>query len=155
MHRITIIILFGALTLLTGCASVMSESTYNVNIDNEDSQKITVRDESGARVYRGKGSKSLTLKAGGSFNCNDYTIETPCGVTPLSSGIDGWVFGNIVLGGLVGIIIDPMTGAACTLPNSVSVPDCSVEGETKAEDGFAAAKLRANPQYNFVDVREQ
>jgi hypothetical protein len=127
--------LLGTLLLSTGCASIVSDSSYNVNIDNKENQKITVRDESGAKVYRGTGSKSLQLKAGGGFNCMDYMIESPCGKTDIKAGVDGWVFGNILIGGIIGLIVDPMTGAACTLPNSVSVADCDVITEDTVTDG--------------------
>ncbi|MDA8868601.1 hypothetical protein N9H91_02170 [Pseudomonadales bacterium] len=40
----------------------------------------------------------------------------------LNSSVDGWYFGNLLLGGLIGmLIVDPITGAMYNLPARVDV----------------------------------
>ena len=124
MKKLLTVLLIGLVGLLTGCASIVSESDYPVTFSASDNQEYTVKNEKGQTVMKGKGTKTQTLKAGGNFNCMDYVASTPCGDTSVSSSVDGWVFGNILLGGLIGIVVDPMTGAACKLPDHVSIPSC-------------------------------
>tara|TARA_R110002020_G_scaffold1823_5_gene8366 strand:+ start:4783 stop:5148 length:366 start_codon:yes stop_codon:yes gene_type:complete len=118
------VVLAIALALSTGCASIVSDSDYVVHVDAPGDQEYTVVNEKGAPVFAGSGSRSIKLSAGGGFNCMDYNFVTPCGTTPLKAGIDGWVFGNILLGGWIGIIVDPLTGAACKLDEYVQLPEC-------------------------------
>jgi len=123
-----LIILFGlAAGLLTGCASIVSEVDYPVTFNAEEGQKYDVKNENGQKVYTGTGTRTQVLKAGGGWNCMDYSVETPCGTTPVNSGVDPWVAGNILIGGIIGLIVDPSTGAACELPSYVNIPDCKID----------------------------
>lgn len=132
-------ILLIPLLLATGCASIVSDSDYPVTFNAKEGQSYTVKNELGQEVFVGKGTQMQMLKAGGSFNCMDYNVITDCGHSPVPSSIDGWVFGNILFGGIIGVVVDPMTGAACKLPSYVSVPSCrsrstQVETEEESED---------------------
>ena len=113
-----------SLLLSTGCASIVSDSDYVVHVDAPADQDYKVVNEEGETVFAGSGNRSLKLSAGGGFDCTDYEFVTPCGVTPLKAGIDPWIFGNILLGGWIGIIVDPMTGAACKLDEYVQLNEC-------------------------------
>lgn len=45
----------------------------------------------------------------------------PNQTVPLSADISGWYFGNILFGGLIGmLIVDPATGAMWKLPENVN-----------------------------------
>jgi hypothetical protein len=51
----------------------------------------------------------------------------------LNSGIDGWYWGNIVFGGLIGMLfVDPITGAMYTLPENVNASLDSMLAMTSA-----------------------
>ena len=56
-----------------------------------------------------------------------YSFEvTQEGFSPakgtVTAGVNGWFFGNIAFGGLIGfLIVDPLTGAAFKLPPEASV----------------------------------
>jgi len=46
----------------------------------------------------------------------------PFHLPPINSSVDGWYFGNILVGGLIGmLIVDPATGAMYNLPERVDV----------------------------------
>jgi len=113
-----------AMMLSTGCASIISDSDYPVTFQAKDGQAYTVKNTSGQTMLNGVGTQTITLKAGGSFKCNDYVVDAGCNQSPVNSGLDGWLFGNIIFGGLVGLVVDPATGAACTLPEYAIVPAC-------------------------------
>ena len=89
---------------------------------------MTIRNESGAAIYRGKTPTTLTLSASdGFFDAASYQIEAALpGHNPvrttLNATLDGWYIGNIIFGGLLGIlIIDPATGAMWRLDGRVTL----------------------------------
>jgi len=114
---------------ISGCASIVSKSQYPVTFtSNPDKANITITDENGLRLYTGTTPTTLTLKAGESyFHGCSYTVEYKMdGYEPqiaiLDSRMDGWYLGNILFGGLIGIlIVDPLTGAMYKLDSQLIV----------------------------------
>jgi len=122
-----IMALTAALTT-TGCASIVSESRYPVSIQsNPPGASYEIIDQSGFSVLRGQTPDQVTLDAGaGYFDGEAYKVvfrkEGYASTTQaLDSGIDGWYWGNILFGGLIGLlVIDPISGAMFSLPDHVS-----------------------------------
>ena len=85
----------------------------------------------------------------GFFDGADYTIAyTRDGYAPVTyvvtSTIDGWYFGNILFGGVLGLlIIDPATGAMWKLPEEASME--LVKNETDNEDKLTVMTLSNVP----------
>ncbi len=117
------------MVLLTSCATIVSDSNYPVTISSDPQDaKITITDNSNRVVYVGNTPANVTLEAGdGFFSKASYTFKfEKDGYEPsiytLTSTIDGWYWGNIMLGGLLGmLIIDPMSGAMWKLDPTVVV----------------------------------
>lgn len=113
-------------TLITGCASIVSESTYPVAINTNPSEAtFVVTNEHGVDVHSGRTPTTITLKSGdGYFSSANYTITFKKDgyadkVYVIESSLDGWYWGNILFGGLIGmLIVDPATGAMWKLPES-------------------------------------
>ncbi len=82
-----------ALITLSGCASIVGNSSYPVAINSSPSEaKFTISNESG----------------------ND-------GLSVIDSSLSGWYIGNLLFGGIVGLlIVDPATGAMWKLPENTS-----------------------------------
>lgn len=107
------------------CASIVSKSDYPVTISTSPTQAdIVVRNEEGIEVFRGTAPTTLTLDASdGFFSRANYQVEiTKEGydtrVLPIKGTLDGWYIGNILFGGLIGmLIVDPATGAMWKLPD--------------------------------------
>ena len=106
------------LTILTGCASVVSDSNYDVKLDSYPrGADITIKDKRGNNVFTGQTPELLSLDSGaGFFQGETYTIEYAkdgynTSSRVINSEFDAWVIGNIFIGGLGGIIIDGATGA--------------------------------------------
>ncbi|MFK3971192.1 hypothetical protein ACI2KS_10745 [Pseudomonas sp. NPDC087358] len=112
----------------TGCASIISESKYPVAIHSSPpGASYNIMNQSGAQIHSGQTPDQITLESGaGYFEGEAYTVTyRKDGYLPstqtLNSGIDGWYWGNIVLGGLIGmLIVDPATGAMFSLPERIS-----------------------------------
>lgn len=114
---------------LTGCSSIISKTEYAVAIASEPPQsEFTVLNRDGAEVHSGITPATVTLKSSsGYFKGESYTIVfNKDGYSEktftMSSTVDGWYFGNILFGGLIGmLIVDPATGAMYNLPARVDV----------------------------------
>ncbi|MBU2704781.1 hypothetical protein KCM76_02240 [Zooshikella marina] len=115
-------------TFISGCASIVSEDVYPVAINSTPTaSKFVIRNEAGQTIHQGSTPETVTLNAGnGYFSGADYTItfsrEGYNDLTVnLESSVDGWYWGNILFGGLIGmLIVDPATGAMYKLPTEVN-----------------------------------
>lgn len=113
---------------VTGCASIVSDSKYPVAVTSSPSgAAYEIVNEGGVSVRSGVTPDEVTLRAGaGYFDGEKYTVTYrkdgyTSSTQTLESGIDGWYWGNIVIGGLIGmLIVDPATGAMYTLPEKIN-----------------------------------
>jgi len=113
---------------LVNCATVVSKSSYPVSFtSNPSGCKVVVRNDKGAVVHQGVTPSSAVLSArGGYFKPASYTVDfsksgRPAQSIQLTATLDGWYFGNLLVGGLIGmLVIDPSTGAMWSLPENVT-----------------------------------
>lgn len=118
-----------ATTVLSACSSIVSKSEYSVAINSvPDTATFVVTNRQGEKVHSGITPASVTLKSSsGYFKGESYTITlNKEGYSPktytLNSRVDGWYWGNLVLGGLIGmLVVDPATGAMYNLPDRVDI----------------------------------
>lgn len=109
--------------LLTGCASIFSKSTYPVTFNSKPTgADLLIVNKKGFEVFSGTTPAIIPLKSSSSFfSKEEYTVTiTMPGykeyLTTISASIDGWYFGNILIGGFLGmLIIDPASGAMWSL----------------------------------------
>lgn len=114
--------------LSTGCASIVSKSRYPVSITTEPAAaKIEVKDQDGVVRFTGTSPATAMLDAGnGYFSRARYTVTASkegfdTATMPLQTSIDGWYWGNIAVGGLIGLlIVDPLTGAMYEIDTPVA-----------------------------------
>ena len=100
-------ILLLSVILLTSCATIISGSRQNIEIASEPSSakvyinEIEIGNTPVQKNLKRNQEYQLTLKLDGY-----KTYETK-----LEKKFNAWYIGNIAFGGLIGIIIDPITGA--------------------------------------------
>lgn len=111
---------------MTACCSIVSKSTYPVTISsNPPGATFTLKKSNGLAMSTGVTPATISLNSSdGYFQPAKYVVEfTRKGVTqsvPLNASINGWYFGNLLFGGLIGmLIVDPATGAMWKLDDSV------------------------------------
>lgn len=163
--RSTILLLI--LATLTGCASIVSNSTYPVTFDsNPTGAYITISDENGNMIYKGSAPMTLTLDASdvisdGFFDPSTYDVEASLaghnpGRTSISAGLDGWYIGNILFGGLIGfLIVDPLTGAMWRLDNRVIVNlGVSSNGAGGSAEGAPATAAGGGRQLHILTLSD-
>ncbi|WP_078083496.1 hypothetical protein [Microbulbifer mangrovi] len=129
MKKLVLGAVITGLSLVSGCASILSDSNYPVTINSTPSgANFVVTNESGFDVHSGVTPDTITLAASdGFFSSASYTVKFQMAgyherAFQLRAGIDGWYIGNILFGGLLGmLIVDPATGAMWKLPESANV----------------------------------
>ena len=112
---------------LTGCASIVGRDVFPVTINsNPDGATISVKDENGVKMYSGTTPTTVMLGAGEAyFHAKSYNITfSKTGYmdqfVTVRASLDGWYFGNILFGGLIGmLIVDPITGKMWKLQKNV------------------------------------
>ncbi len=115
--------------LLSSCASIVSKSNWPVSIQSQPTGlDFIVKKADGTVISNGKTPQIVTLDSkGGYFKAATYIIQTKrgnkvMGEHEITASLNGWYFGNILFGGLIGlVIVDPLTGAMYRFPESVNV----------------------------------
>ncbi|MCH7395095.1 hypothetical protein MMP66_12555 [Acinetobacter dispersus] len=117
-------IIFGVAALsLSGCASIISGKTQTMTFQSTpELSDITILNRDGKKIHVGKAPVTVSLNRGaGFFFPERYTVifekegyeKKEITVT---SSVNGWYVGNILFGGILGLlIIDPATGAMYSL----------------------------------------
>jgi hypothetical protein len=133
MHAVNMVKWVNSATLsigviaLAGCASIVSQSRYPVTIDSDQNETtVIVKNKHGQEVHKGITPAFVTLPAGaGYFSPARYTMHFEkegyrSTTSQLSASLDGWYFGNLLFGGLIGfLIVDPASGAMWKLDGHV------------------------------------
>lgn len=110
------IIKFLMLTLtlfVSSCATIVSSSTQSVSfLSNPSDSKIIIngipRGNTPAVIDLKRKTKIYTIK----FEKKNYKTKK----IVLERKINGWVWGNLLLGGIVGLVVDYSTGAIYKIP---------------------------------------
>ncbi len=126
---ISSIIITLSIALLSGCASIVSKSDWPVTItSNPSGATVIITNSQGHKVYQGITPTTVVLSSKKGYFVGEryrlvFSKDGHIGKEyALQTNINGWYFGNIILGGLIGmVIVDPLTGAMYKLEKQVSV----------------------------------
>ncbi|WP_166962277.1 PEGA domain-containing protein [Yeosuana marina] len=100
-------ILVSSVLLLSSCATIISGSRQSTEITSEPSSAKVYINE----VEVGKTPIQKNLKRNQEYSIILELDGYETYKTKLEKKFNAWFIGNIALGGLIGIIIDPITGA--------------------------------------------
>ena len=120
MKRFTRVIALCAFVIsLSSCATIFTATKYKVAFNtNPEDAGITIENRAGEIIFEGKTPTTVKLKSSAgymqreeykiTFTKNGYVTKTVF----IAAELDGWYIGNILLGGIPGmLIIDPLSGA--------------------------------------------
>jgi hypothetical protein len=116
------------ITLLSGCATIAGHTTYPVTISSSPNEaKFIVTNKAGHEVQSGITPSTVTLNSGaGYFSGEKYSVAYSKNgfndaKAEIDSSVSGWYAGNLLIGGLIGLlIVDPLSGAMYKLPENVT-----------------------------------
>jgi hypothetical protein len=123
MHKIICVI--AVAILLSSCATIVSHGSSIVGVDTTpQGADVQIINRNGQIVYNGHTPATLSLRhASGFFKKASYRVKLSMEgyqsrEVVIGANLNGWYFGNIVFGGVIGfLIIDPMSGAMYKLKN--------------------------------------
>ena len=112
--------------LMPSCATIVSKASYPISINtNPQGAELTIRNKKGEEVYRGVTPATVTLGASSKYMSGEryevrFTLPGYYDHTVfVNSTLEGWYFGNVLFGGLIGcLIVDPLTGAMYKLDDA-------------------------------------
>ena len=118
---------FALLTALSGCASVLNDTTQGMKLETKtgDGRIVTGAD---CKVTNDYGT--FTVKSGDtaavrrSYRDLEITCAHPDNLDAVAravSRVNGAMFGNIILGGAIGAVVDHSRGTAYTYPTWVQL----------------------------------
>ena len=123
LRQMLVIATFGACAALSGCASIVHGGPRAISVaSSPNGAKVSIYDRSNTLVQTNTTPFVARLNTKyGYFKGQTYRLvfELPGHANAevnLGSSVSGWYFGNIVFGGLIGmLIVDPLTGAMYNL----------------------------------------
>ena len=143
------LITLSAILVLTGCCSIVSGTKQNVKIDSQPTgSTVTIKQLNSVtetNIWDGKTPAVVKLKRKNSYL---VTISRE-GFQPIEmpieyKGMNGWVWGNILFGGIIGVIVDSINGSATKLgPDNISVELVAVKASACGGSPTAYALLRS------------
>lgn len=147
-----------AALVLSGCASIFSGTTQEVTIRSTPGAKYAVTNSFSQRVTSGTVGEDATarmeLARGASyFSPHAYRVAlSKPGYRPASvavePGVNPWYFGNIALGGFIGmVIVDPLTGAMFRLVPAADEVALVASSENPAQAEAEAAAIDKSRAY--------
>ncbi|AZF05989.1 hypothetical protein [Pseudomonas sp. R5-89-07] len=153
MGKVAGAVAFAAMVVISGCASIVSDSKPKVGLYSVPTNaNYVIKNSNGAVLSKGVTPGTALLETSrGYFKSQSYTVtfqkegytET---TVPLKSTVSGWYWGNLLIGGLIGmLIVDPLTGAMYTLPDDATGKLSAVSLPASSQpQASTSAKLIAN-----------
>ena len=104
---------------ISSCASIVSKSSWPFSIQTDPpGAKVVITNKKGIEILSKRTPTALLLKSGAAFFSKEsYVISLSMDgyetkKINVECKINGWYFGNILIGGIIGmLIVDPATGA--------------------------------------------
>jgi hypothetical protein len=113
--------------MLSGCASLVSDNTYDVSIVSvQKDVSFSITDSDGKLVAEGVTPEVVSLDSfAGYFKKAIYDVtyshtDFPDKAVQLKATFSPFYFVNYPFGGAIGFLIDPFTGAMFNLPKELS-----------------------------------
>ena len=143
-----------ALLFLTSCATIMHGTQQTVGISsNPGLANVTINNQ-----YVGKTPITIDLKR----NCNHHIRIDLDGYHPYeivcTNQMSGWVFGNIIFGGIIGLAVDAITGGIYRLTPEQVQANMQMDNmavSKKEHNSYVAVVMKPDPSWKKVGQLER
>lgn len=139
--------------LTSSCATIVSGSKQNVKFSSTPAAATIFIDE----VEVGKTPFEIKLARKSEHTVMLKLEGYQTYETKLTKKFNGWYIGNILIGGVIGLIIDPITGAMYNLsPDEVNAQMTSGTAfKSNGKDVYVAVALNIDPSWKKVGQLEK
>lgn len=122
MRHVLAFTAYASLTALTACASIVEGSKNEINVTTVPPSNATCSLTNARGTYRAYTPNVVSVKRS-KTDLNVVCISPDArGHSIVESDVEAWAFGNLIIGGLIGLGVDWGTGAAYTYPEKITVP---------------------------------
>ena len=134
--------------LLSSCATIVSGSKQNVRFESNPSSATIFIDE----VEVGKTPFEIKLARNSEHDVQIKLDGYQTYNTSLTKKFNAWYLGNILIGGIIGLIVDPITGAIYNLtPSEINAQLNKGTVLNSSKKGvYIAVALEIDPKWNKV-----
>lgn len=155
MKKVSLLATVGVALLFSSCATIVSGSKQIVKFTSTPSAATVIVD--GAEVGTTPFETKLARKS-------DHTVTIKLDgykpyETKLTRKFNGWYIGNLLFGGIIGLIVDPATGAIYNLTpkevNAELAKGTAFNGKTSNKDVLVAVSLEIDPSWEKVGQLEK
>lgn len=137
----------------SSCATIFGGTRHTFVLNsNPGDAKLVITNKKGREVFNGNTPATVRLKSGaGYFTPAEYTVKfTKPGheelTVPIHFKLNGWYFGNILIGGAIGmLIVDPLTGGMW----KVNAGEKQIYKTLKPQ----GATAQNQPSLNIIDIK--
>lgn len=145
----------------SGCATLFGKSNYNVTLNSEPSAAdVTITDKKGIEIYKGTTPATVKLKSSsGYFSRGQYQVKLHMAnyedrTFTIDSKLNGWYFGNLFLGGLIGmLIIDPASGSMYKIKDKTHTETLKAQTTAQAK-GLEIIDINSLPSSTVQDLEK-
>jgi predicted membrane protein len=119
-----IILLVAAGLIIAGCATIFKGSDQSIKINSTPSQaKVVIKTTGGVLKWEGVTPATTKLSKKDEYVATiSLTGYKDKEISISHTGIEGWFWGNLLCGGVIGIVVDLVTGAIHTMgPEDINV----------------------------------
>lgn len=153
MKKLRLLVGCVSLFLLGSCATIVSGSRQKIKFDSTPANAVVMIDE----VEAGKTPFEIKLE-----RKREYDVEIKLDgykpyKTKLVKKFNAWYIGNILFGGIIGLIVDPATGAIYRLtPSEIkSQQEKGVTSKTTENGMFISVALEVDENWQKVGQLEK
>lgn len=149
MKKMSFLLLLGIIVLSSSCATIMQGTTQELSISSNPSSALVT--DNGLQL--GKTPLVADLKRKGNHSIKiELEGYQPYEVV-LARKTSGWVFGNIIFGGIPGLIIDVLTGGLYVLkPEEIQAELRNQEAKITLDENqmLIAVTMKADPAWQKI-----
>jgi len=127
MKHYAFILFCVCIVVLSGCASVSGSSSQSISVIAVGSNGISIQ-EASCTLINGKGTWNLKAPAAITISRSNDPLQISCsklgyttGIVSVTSDVKGGAYGNAIVGGGIGAIVDHSTGAGYQYPNVIQI----------------------------------
>ncbi len=105
-------LLFGLIILLSGCASIIHGTRQEVTINSTPPEgDVVVKKEGGVEVFQGRTPATCTLERKYTYDVTINLAGYQEAKVHISKDMDPIYLGNVICGGIIGLVVDAVNGA--------------------------------------------
>lgn len=153
MKNTLLIISLFLVLILTSCATIFSGTQQNVKFSSNPSVANVFIDN----IEVGKTPFEIKLNRNKEHNIMLKLEGYQTYQTSITKKINGWFWGNILIGGLIGVIVDTSTGAMYKLtPKEINAEmNNEIVFKSYGKDIFIAISLDIDPNWEKIGQLEK